>query len=114
MKNFLAQLTIDPTEQVPVPYNRSFGGPAFGGPAATATGFMFAIINVLLVVAGILAVLFLIIGGFRYITAHGNEEAAEGAKKTILHSIIGLVVIILSFVIIRVIANALILGRLGV
>ena len=44
---------------------------------------------------------------FRYITAGGNEETAETAKKTITNAIIGIVVIILAFVIVRVISNAL-------
>lgn len=46
------------------------------------------------------AVLFLIIGGLQYITASGNEKRAEAAKSTILYAVIGLVVILLSFVIV--------------
>jgi hypothetical protein len=72
------------------------------------TEFMLRIINIALAVAGLIAVLFLIIGGFRYITSAGNEETAENAKKIIINAIIGVVVIILSFVIVRVISNALI------
>jgi hypothetical protein len=70
--------------------------------------FILKIINVALAVAGLIAVLFLIIGGFRYITSAGNEEVAEGAKKIIINAIIGVVVIILSFVIVRVISGALV------
>jgi hypothetical protein len=66
------------------------------------------IIEILLAVAGLVAVVFLIVGGFRYITAGGNEETAESAKKTILNAIIGIVIVILAFVIVRVISNALI------
>ncbi len=66
------------------------------------------IINILLAVAGLVAVVFLIVGGFRYITAGGNEESAEAAKTTITNAIIGIVVIILSFVIVRVISNAVV------
>lgn len=64
------------------------------------------IINILLGIAGLVAVIFLIVGGFRYITAGGNEEAAEAGKKAIVNAIIGIVIIILSFVIVRVVANA--------
>jgi len=71
------------------------------------SGFIMKIINIALAVAGLIAVLFLIIGGFRYITSAGNEETAEQAKKIITNAIIGVVVIILSFVIVRVISNAL-------
>jgi heme/copper-type cytochrome/quinol oxidase subunit 2 len=69
--------------------------------------FIIRIINILLAIAGLVAVLFLIIGGFRYITAAGNEEASGSAKKIITNAIIGIVVIILSFVIVRVISNAI-------
>src|SRR5690606_20766095 len=65
------------------------------------SGFIMKIINIALTVAGLIAVLFLIIGGFRYITSAGNEETAEQAKKIITNAIIGIVVIILSFVIVR-------------
>jgi len=72
------------------------------------------VINIALAVAGLVAVLFLIIGGFRYITSAGNEETAEQAKKIITNAIIGIVVIILSFVIVRVISNALTTNGAGV
>jgi hypothetical protein len=88
----------------------------FSTPTAGGTGlpndssisqFILKIINIALAVTGLIAVLFLIIGGFRYITSAGNEETAEQAKKIIINAIIGVVVIILSFVIVRVISNAL-------
>jgi hypothetical protein len=75
---------------------------------ATASSIVLRIIQILLGVAGLVAVIFLIIGGFRYILAGGNEESAESAKKTITNAIIGIVIVILAFVIVRVIANALV------
>lgn len=86
----------------------------FGGGAAsktTASGLIVEIISVLLFIVGLLAVLFIIIGGFRYVTASGNEEQAEAAKKTLLHAILGLVIVILSFAVVRIISEALIIGR---
>lgn len=82
-----------------------------GLPGDTSiTSFIIRIINIALAIAGLVAVLFLIIGGFRYITAGGNEEAGESARKIITNAVIGVVVIILSFVIVRVISNALLGG----
>ncbi len=95
---------------IPVPCSPLFIGPA---GKLTASGLIVAIINVALWIVGLLAVLFLIVGGFRYITAYGNEERAEAAKKTIFHAILGLVIVVLSFVIVRAIVNALALGSLG-
>jgi hypothetical protein len=88
-----------------------FQVPSAGGTGlpndTSLSGFILKIINYALAIAGLVAVLFLIIGGFRYITSAGNEETAEQAKKVITNAIIGIVVIILSFVIVRVISNAL-------
>lgn len=81
------------------------------GSETRVSGLILRVINIALALAGLIAVLFLIIGGFRYITSAGNEETAENAKKIILNSIIGIVVIILSFVIVRVISNALTTGQ---
>jgi hypothetical protein len=86
------------------------GGTGLPGDS-TISGFILRIINIALAIAGLIAVLFLIIGGFRYITSAGNEETAEQAKKIIINAIIGIVVIILAFVIVRVISRALISGQ---
>ena len=63
------------------------------------------VINWLLGIAFGIAVLFLIIGGFWYITSGGNEETAEKGKNTAINAIIGIVIIILSYVIVNVVAN---------
>ncbi|MBX4191746.1 MAG: pilin [Candidatus Doudnabacteria bacterium] len=52
-------------------------------------------------VAGLISILMIVIGGFRYITAQGNEEMAESGKKTLQWAIIGLVIILLAYVIVR-------------
>ncbi|HYV33379.1 MAG TPA: hypothetical protein VE973_00830, partial [Candidatus Limnocylindria bacterium] len=77
-----------------------------GPGTSTVNGLIVTIIGWLLSISFGLAVLFLIIGGFRYITSAGNEESAEAGKKTIINAIIGIVIIILSYVIVSVIANA--------
>ena len=79
-----------------------------GSQGVGANDFIIVIIQWLLGVAGIVAVLFIIIGGFQYITSAGNEELAEHGKKNITNAIIGLVVIILSYIIVTVVINALI------
>lgn len=63
-------------------------------------------IGTILSVAALIAVAFIIIGGFRYITAGGDEEGAESGKKTLTNAIIGLVIVILSYTIMIVIYNA--------
>ncbi len=65
------------------------------------------VINILLLFAGSIAVLFIIIGGFWYITSAGNEEQAEKGLTSLKNAVIGIVIIILSYAIITVIENTL-------
>lgn len=51
------------------------------------------------------AVIFLIIGGIRYITSGGDQLKAGQAKRTITFAIIGLAIIIFSFFIIKVVTT---------
>ncbi|MBX4205161.1 MAG: hypothetical protein KW788_03185 [Candidatus Doudnabacteria bacterium] len=76
----------------------------FGG-ANTISGLILAVINIILALAGLIAVLVLIIGGFRYVTSFGNEEVTGQAKKMILNAILGIIIIILAFVIVQVVQN---------
>src|SRR6185369_3776027 len=69
------------------------------------------VINFLLIISGTVTILFLMIGGFFYVTSAGNEEQAEKGKKILINSIIGLVVIIMSYAIVRIIAGTLSLGK---
>jgi hypothetical protein len=53
-----------------------------------------AALNILSVAGGIVAVVMLIIGGFRYVTSGGDSGKISSAKNTITFAIIGLVVVL--------------------
>jgi len=59
------------------------------------------VVNALLFVVGILSVIMIIVGGFRYVTSAGNASAVTGAKNTIIYAVIGLVVAFLAFAIVN-------------
>lgn len=59
------------------------------------------IINIFSLVVGVVAVIMIIIGGFRYITSGGDSGNVSAAKNTILYAIIGLVVVALAQFIVR-------------
>jgi len=94
-------------------------GKLFGGAAGSPVGsgsvgdLIVSVVDILLLVAGGIAVVFIIIGGFQYVLSRGNEEATETAKKTLQNSILGLVIIPLSFAMVRIIAAVLLQGRAG-
>jgi len=98
----LAQLdTSEPTGGA-----ANFAQNLFGCPAES--GVLCILQNILLfilAIAFIIAVIFLVIGGFRYIVSQGNEEAVDKAKGTITNSIIGIVVIVLAWIILTVVFN---------
>jgi type IV secretion system pilin len=57
------------------------------------------IVNVLLGFLGILAIIIILWGGFRWLTSGGNEEKVGEAKKIITAGIIGLVIIFTAYAI---------------
>jgi len=58
-----------------------------------------AIADIVFIVAGVIFLIMLLIGGIQYLAASGNEEAAGKAKKTLLNSVIGLVIVALAWVV---------------
>jgi ABC-type dipeptide/oligopeptide/nickel transport system permease subunit len=75
--------------------------------SSSLTGLILSIIKFLLFFSGIVAVLFLIIGGFLYMSSGGNEEQAEKGKKTITNFALGLAVIIMAYAIVTILGNTL-------
>lgn len=52
---------------------------------------------------GIVAVFFVTIAGFRFVTSAGDPQKVERAKKTLTYALLGLAVVILSYVILKVV-----------
>ncbi|HSX48979.1 MAG TPA: hypothetical protein VLE44_01855 [Candidatus Saccharimonadales bacterium] len=63
------------------------------------------IVSVAIGIAGIGLFVMLVIGGFSYLTAGGDTGKVEGAKKTLTYAIAGMVLIALSFLILRLISS---------
>ena len=59
------------------------------------------IINILLWAIGIVSVIMLIIGGFRYVTSNGDSSQVTAAKNTIMYSVIGLIIAIFAYAIVN-------------
>ena len=63
------------------------------------------VINVFSLIVGVVSVIMIIVGGFRYITSGGESSAVSGAKNTIIYAIIGLVVVALAQFIVQFVLN---------
>lgn len=66
-----------------------------------------SIVKILLGFLGIIAVIIILYGGFRWMTAGGNEDGVSTAKKTIAAGVIGLIIILMAFGIAQFVINAL-------
>lgn len=65
------------------------------------------IVSILLTAGSVLAAIFIIIGGIKYITSQGDPKAIAAAKNTILYAIIGFILTIAAFAIIRFLTTGL-------
>jgi hypothetical protein len=65
------------------------------------SSMMKTIINILLFLIGTIAVIMIIVGGIRYTLSNGNASQVKEAKDTILYSVIGLIIAIMSYAIVN-------------
>lgn len=62
-------------------------------------------IDLISIVIGVIAVIMIIFGGFRYMTSGGDATKVTGAKNTILYALIGLIVVALAQIIVQFVLN---------
>lgn len=65
------------------------------------------IINAFIFVIGAVAVIMIIVGGFRYVLSGGDSGSVNSAKNTILYAVIGLVIAIMSYAIVNFVLASL-------
>jgi predicted small integral membrane protein len=68
------------------------------GSVTQITSFIQSVVQVLITIAGTVAVGFFVWGGFGYITSTGHPEALDRSKKTVMYSGIGLAIVLGAFV----------------
>ncbi|MCL2037521.1 pilin [Candidatus Saccharibacteria bacterium] len=65
------------------------------------------IINVLIFVAGIIAVIMITISGIRFVTGRGSPDAVTKARNMLIYSIVGLVIAVSAFAIVNFVLSRL-------
>jgi len=60
---------------------------------------------------GGVSLVFVIIGGFRYMMSGGNEESVTQARKTVLYALVGLIVVMLAVAIVNIVLNLVLYGK---
>lgn len=92
---YLLTFVARPTLDVDVP-NKTAG---------SETKVLEGILNTVYAVAGVAAVIVIIVAGMMYATSHGSPESVKRAKNAILYASIGLVVIMMAFSITWFVSN---------
>jgi hypothetical protein len=77
-------------------------GSQSGIPEVNATqAQVTSVFNGVLMLAGAVAVIFIVLGGIKYSTSGGDPGETKKAKETIIYALVGLVMVILSFSIVN-------------
>jgi len=63
------------------------------------------IVNILSFLVGVISLVAIISGGFKYITSGGEAAKVGNAKNTILYALVGIIIVVLAQVIVRVVVN---------
>lgn len=81
------------------------GGTWSGGNCTTKgpslNGIIANVVNILSILVGIAAVIMIMVGGFKYVTANGDSSNVGSAKQTITYAVIGLVIVVFAQVIVQ-------------
>ena len=78
-----------------------------GLPSGSLMSIITSAMNWLLIVVGILGVIGFVIAGIIYLTAAGDEDQIARGKKTMIFSIVGVIVALLGVVIIQAVQGLL-------
>lgn len=64
--------------------------------------------STVLLIVGLISVIMLVYGGLRYILSGGDSKKVTDAKNTILYAIIGLIISLLAYAIVKFVLNSVV------
>lgn len=94
-------------EYLPAQINDSGKCEAVFNPPGDLLNIILAIIDILLRLAGIAAVISIIIAGISYITSNGSADTISSARRRIINSLIGLLIVLIAAAVVSFIGNRL-------
>ena len=102
---FLCSLKRTPGQTAELQTTENIGN---ANQAVRAFAVLFSnIIGVFVVVAGLIFLFQFMIGGFKWLTAAGDKAKLESAQQSLLHAVIGLVIVLAAYAIIVLIGSIL-------
>lgn len=86
-----AQATIVPSNQIQIQQGNGAGALGFNIP--TLGDVLTFLIRAFFVIGGLMALLYLLLGAFAWITSGGNKENVDKAREKITNAVIGVILI---------------------
>lgn len=68
---------------------------------------LLAVFEILLTIVGVLSVIFIIYGGFQYLTSAGEPDKAKAGRTTIINALVGLMIAMLATAIVNLVGRNL-------
>lgn len=94
-------------------YSFAIQGYTDGLPRASANGGVLGqVLNIVIAILAALSVLFVVIGGLRFVLSAGDPQAVSKARSTIIYATVGLVIAITAEAIVSLVLNNSTLGGL--
>lgn len=81
---------------------------AFGNADRDLRVRILYIVRIALSFVGIIAVTLIAYGGFMYMTARGNDDQVDSARTTIYRSLVGLIIITVSYALTSLVTNVIV------
>ncbi|MEI6511183.1 MAG: pilin [Candidatus Uhrbacteria bacterium] len=95
----------------------AISGDTFASSAGLSSGDLpttiASLIRVVLGILGIIAVVIILIGGFKWMTSGGNDDKVKSARKVMTSGIIGLVIVLSAFAIAQFVLSSVITATSG-
>jgi len=101
IKNLLPVVAFAADEEIDISPKGSFEGLG----ALTIPNIVSGAIQLILVISALIAFIFLIVGGIRWITSGGDKEKTAGAQKTLTSALVGLVIVFAAWAIMSLIGK---------
>ena len=92
---FLASAQIDPLQEL----NATAGVAGLAGGETDLAIIAGKIVSIVIGFLGVIAVIIILIGGFKWMTSGGDSEKIKSARQLMTNGIIGLVIIVLAYAI---------------
>ncbi len=82
------------------------GGSAYcqqsgSNPIVGPNGLITKVINIISYIAGIAAVIMVIISGIMFVNSHGDSNSVKTARNTLMYAIIGLIIVVIAQTLVR-------------